>query len=218
MIDEHIFRYKFRSDIPMEAKRNYLKGVYYKDKLDEDTLSPIFDNSNDYNNVDKMSDFIINSHFDYYYNNPDYIHLDADPQKVEVKAWEPIFLKTWYPIGHLSRDYSEGMKFGIGHSELDAGDRIITKYIDDDDYNLVTNNCSDTTREALETVFGKEAGVIGFTTPGDVRDFAIENGGVQLQPHARLISIPMDRNRWNRLKKYLNISNSLKFNVKKERK
>lgn len=61
MIDEHIFRYKFRSDIPMEAKRNYLKGVYYKDKLDEDTLFPIFDNSNDYNNIDKMSDFIINT-------------------------------------------------------------------------------------------------------------------------------------------------------------
>lgn len=174
------------NDISIEAMRNYLKGVYYKDKLDEDTLSPIFDNSNDYNNVDKMSDFIINSHFDYYYNNPDYIHLDADPQKVEVEAWEPIFLKTWYPIGHPWRDYSDDT-MPIGHSELDVGDRRVTRYFDDDDYNLVTNNCSDATREALEAVFGKEAGIIGFTTPGDVRDFAIENGGVQLQPYMRLI-------------------------------
>jgi len=28
------------NDISIEAMRNYLKGVYYKDKLDEDTLSP----------------------------------------------------------------------------------------------------------------------------------------------------------------------------------
>lgn len=32
MIDEHIFRYKLHPDISKEAKRNYLKGVYYKDK------------------------------------------------------------------------------------------------------------------------------------------------------------------------------------------
>lgn len=190
-------------DISIEAMRNWLKGVYTKDSLDNMHPTPSYDTYSDsWINLNNWTDDQIRYRFKYDRDDPGVIHLDVDPQKVEVEAWEPIFLKTWYPVGHPYRDYSSDDGYYIGHSVLDAGDRIITKSFDDDDYNLVTNNCSDATREALEAIFGKEADVIGFTTPGDVRDFAIENGGVQLKPHARLISIPMSKVRWDRLKRF----------------
>jgi len=42
-------------------------------------------------------------------------------------------------------------------------------------YNLVTNNCSDATRCALEAISGKKMNPNLFTTPGDVLDFFKEN-------------------------------------------
>lgn len=45
----------------------------------------------------------------------------------------------------------------------------------DADYNLLTNNCSDATREVLEEISGKKLNPFLFTTPGDVRDFFKEN-------------------------------------------
>jgi hypothetical protein len=70
-----------------------------------------------------------------------------------------------------------------GHSELTLYDSdrgyvyLITKHGDDSDYNLVTNNCSDATRCAVEQVFGKKMNPVLFTTPGDVQDFIVEQTG-----------------------------------------
>jgi hypothetical protein len=42
------------------------------------------------------------------------------------------------------------------------------------DYSLITNNCSDATRCALEHTFNKKINPFLFTTPGDVQDFALD--------------------------------------------
>ena len=39
--------------------------------------------------------------------------------------------------------------------------------------------------------FNKKIDVTGFTTPGDVRDFAIDNGGIKKDNQGRLVIIPM---------------------------
>jgi hypothetical protein len=50
----------------------------------------------------------------------------------------------------MVHEYYDSKKDGdfkwTGHSELMTGTGEITKYGDEEDYNLVTNNCSDTTR------------------------------------------------------------------------
>ena len=85
-----------------------------------------------------------------------------------------ITLYTYYPI--------VSMYPYTGHS------RLIMTAIDKDryrsydinkkprhkDYNLITNNCSDATREALEKTFNKKFNPLLFTTPGDVQDFALK--------------------------------------------
>ena len=76
--------------------------------------------------------------------------------------------------------------------------------LSDYDYNLVTNNCSNETRRMLEAVFNKKADVTGFTTPGDVRDFAIDNGGIKKDNQGRLVIIPMSQDRYDRLSNYVN--------------
>lgn len=90
-----------------------------------------------------------------------------------------------YPT-HLTLDtfYPLVSKYPFtGHSALTATDtsprtfRVsrIDKRSDDAGYNLVTNNCADATREALEAISGKEMKPFLFTTPGDVQDFFVEN-------------------------------------------
>jgi len=49
----------------------------------------------------------------------------------------------------------------------------------DDGYNLVTNNCADATRCALEDISGKKMNPYFFTTPGDVLDFFKKNFDVR---------------------------------------
>jgi hypothetical protein len=51
--------------------------------------------------------------------------------------------------------------------------------MEDSGYNLVTNNCADATRCALETISGKKMNPYFFTTPGDVLDFFKENFDVR---------------------------------------
>lgn len=88
-------------------------------------------------------------------------------------------LTTYYPF--ISRvPYT-------GHSQLTVtglvpnhqGDAVIgTIGIDkgghNEDYNLITNNCSDATRCGLEHTFDKKINPFLFTTPGDVQDFALD--------------------------------------------
>lgn len=89
---------------------------------------------------------------------------------------EPMWatLNTYYPI---VSEYPY-----TGHSELDISDNkgkhitTITKYGDDFDYNLVTNNCSDATRCAIEEIFGESINPMFFTTPGDVKTFLTKKG------------------------------------------
>ena len=69
-----------------------------------------------------------------------------------------------------------------GHSSLNITDTIdghksnktITNRFHNKGYNLLTNNCSDATREALEKTFNQKLNPFLFTTPGDVQDFALE--------------------------------------------
>lgn len=77
-------------------------------------------------------------------------------------------LNTYYPI-------TSRYPF-TGHSEIITPEKSsISLSGAARKYNLITNNCSDATRCALENVFGKKVNPIAFTTPGDVRDFASEN-------------------------------------------
>lgn len=102
---------------------------------------------------------------------------------------DSVDLYTQYPLHGFT-----GTSF-IGHSSLVAPAKnyiqrganvsqgidpiFITKQMEDSDYNLISNNCSDATRNALEIISGKKINPFLFTTPGDVKDFAeSELGGV----------------------------------------
>ena len=78
---------------------------------------------------------------------------ELKPAVVKPKPYLGI-LNTYYP---LISEYPF-----TGHSELDLYDsdgvfvNHISKYGDNYDYNLVTNNCSDATRRAVEKIFGEK--------------------------------------------------------------
>ena len=62
-----------------------------------------------------------------------------------------------------------------GHSELITPlNRIITATTRDDDYNLITKNCSDATRCAINNALNLNIKPLFFTTPGDIKD-AVSN-------------------------------------------
>ena len=71
-------------------------------------------------------------------------------------------LDTYYP-------FISDFKY-TGHSQLGR----IDKSGRSKDYNLITNNCADATRRCLEYIFNKKDNNFLFTTPGDVRDFALD--------------------------------------------
>lgn len=91
---------------------------------------------------------------------------DIDPNAIELEPAivkpEPVqgILNTWYPVG--SPDY-----FFSGHSELVLDDgknkTYITKHGDDYDYDLINNNCSTATRNALSQAFRVPIGNIPFS-------------------------------------------------------
>ena len=121
------------------------------------------------------------------------IHLNIPPDKIVVKGYAPLKLYTYYP---LDNDYL------IGHSAIIGNPLPINKTPDHPTYNLFTNNCSDATGQCLEKIFGKKMNTVLFTTPGDVRDFAIENGGIQ-KPNLPFVSIPMNESRYNKYLEFL---------------
>ncbi len=92
-----------------------------------------------------------------------------------------LILDTYFP---LSKEYPF-----TGHSalqiepdaEISNDYRFVSKDSSDDDYNLITNNCADDTRRVLETLFNKKMNNFLFTTPGDSRDFLLENGGTRMK-------------------------------------
>lgn len=83
-------------------------------------------------------------------------------------------LNTYYPFvskypltGHSSLIVTDTKEGGYKPYYID-------KKEENKGYNLVTNNCSDATRCALEKAFNKKINPFLFTTPGDVQDFALE--------------------------------------------
>ena len=90
-----------------------------------------------------------------------------------------LILDTYYP---LSQEYPY-----TGHSALSINlsngipYRQVSKSSNDADYNLISNNCADDTRRVLEYLFKKKMNPWLFTTPGDSRDFLIENGGTKMK-------------------------------------
>lgn len=110
-----------------------------------------------------------------------------DGQKVTINKQVPTI--NVRPIRlELDTYYPTNKDFPIGHSELtvedyhDNGDPMlleISKYPDENDYNLISNNCSDATRCALEKLTGKKMNPFLFTTPGDTLDFFRKNFDVK---------------------------------------
>lgn len=106
---------------------------------------------------------------------------ELKPAVVKPKSVSAV-LRTYYP---LISEYPF-----TGHSELQLFKnhpihpevpvylhQPISRSSRNFDYNLVTNNCSDATRCAVEQVFGEKINPILFTTPGDVQDFVAEKTG-----------------------------------------
>lgn len=135
--------------------------------------------------LNKDFDFIETEKYLRENNNGEYIdwyYFDIY-DKAKEKENEPAVLNTFYPIismyprtGHSSLAVSGLVPNYYGDAQV--GTISINKGARNKDYNLVTNNCSDATRCALEKAFDKEIDPFLFTTPGDVQDFALtELGG-----------------------------------------
>lgn len=134
--------------------------------------------------------------------------------EVIVKGYRPIELKTYYPLGkdypytgHSQLDIpitvEAANKFGLYNSNIPEEDKIKTPYeirIDKkssaDDYNLITNNCADATLGYLNSIFGTKESPYLFTTPGDVRDYAIKvlKGKVVKRDGIDTVLIPRNKN------------------------
>ena len=135
--------------------------------------------------------------------------------EVTVTGYRPIELKTYYPLG---KDYP-----WTGHSQLNIP---ITKEVADEyglygleavplserkqmwitvdkkprdrGYNLFTNNCADATLNYLNTAFDTKESPILFTTPGDVRDYAIDTlKGKKVKDRNGVETILIHRNKGN---------------------
>ena len=139
--------------------------------------------------------------------------------EVIVKGYRPIELKTYYPLG---KDYpytghselnipitiDAANKFGLYPSNTLEEDKIkmpyeirIDKQSSADDYNLITNNCADATLGYLNDIFGTKESPYLFTTPGDVRDYAIKvlKGKVVKRDGVDTVLIPRNKNNATRL-------------------
>lgn len=95
-----------------------------------------------------------------------------------------LLLSTYYPVtsrypftGHSALSIKTAAPYVyLSNSKAHGNTRaVVSKDSSDSDYNLITNNCADSTRYVLEKVFGKTAKPFLFTTPGDVQDFLKEN-------------------------------------------
>ena len=78
-----------------------------------------------------------------------------------------LYLETEYPFINPDTPYT-------GHSTLysDSGSFNVSTSGRYPNYNLFTNNCSNSTCRVLERTFDKKNNTLLFTTPGDVKDFA----------------------------------------------
>ena len=123
-----------------------------------------------------ISDTIVNNLYYSTIDNSNYIST-LIPQTNPIIGYPSLWLRTSYPIGHPN--YRKDGNY-IGHSSLRSANSnsiwsVIGKF-DDDDYNIITNNCSNETGNCLQYIFGEDYNPFLFSTPGDVRNFAIELG------------------------------------------
>ena len=120
--------------------------------------------------------------------------------EVIIEGYAPLRLTTYYPFvseypftGHstldipIDRNTWENYPGNLLLSRQITSDRIspyltIDKDSSADDYNLITNNCADATLNYLNKAFGTNESPNLFTTPGDVRDYAIN------QLHGKVIN------------------------------
>ena len=184
-----------QNTLTRNQKIDYLKNTYktkFIDQPDDLFMADHFNNT--LGLYENSSDDLIDYHYQKALRevqNGDAIHYDFP--EVVVNAYSPLKLYTYYPL--------EDRRYAIGHSSL--GFEKSDKYIDStpelQGYNLLTNNCSDDTGKCLERVLGKSMDVIGFTTPGDVKDFALENGGYEKNG---VVYIPMNEERLHRFNRY----------------
>lgn len=110
--------------------------------------------------------------------------------ELQVTGYAPIRLTTYYPVvskypytGHSELEvpidtatwntYKEDSVFG----ERTSPYLTINKGGSSKDYNLITNNCADATLSFLNNAFNTKENPLFFTTPGDVRDYAINTLG-----------------------------------------
>lgn len=106
--------------------------------------------------------------------------LDSNPEKFVYQSPEVII--THHPYATLKTYYPLNKNYLIGHSILKypaynkegyvCGYKQINKRFASPKYNLLTHNCSDSTKEALEKATGIKYNTFLFTTPGDTKDFA----------------------------------------------
>lgn len=101
--------------------------------------------------------------------------VEVFPIKLRLGTKYPIINKQVPFTGHSSLTVKKLRKVEDEDYLLPYLTSIISKSGSDADYNLITNNCSDATREVLEELAGKKINPFLFTTPGDVRDFFKEN-------------------------------------------
>lgn len=195
---------KGQDGLSAERKLDVLKHTYRSETIDKDEMIPVTYDARieSYNKYPELLD----SDFDYYINKGNGIYIPTSG--VEVTAYRPLHLITYYPIIHSSYNPKQDIYPWTGHSQIVG---VCSKGSDDKDYNLITNNCSDETREYLEAIFKKELKPFLFTTPGDVRDFAIDNGGYS-RNNGRDIFIPMNKERWEIVRNLRKRKSKEKFN------
>lgn len=163
-----------REDIPSyidggETEKTEIPDIY--NTLTKEQKNRIVSAGREYTQIDPLVQLTETGVRDYSneintYLDKGYLEFDAGylPEvTIGPRSRFYIPLETYYPF---ISDYPY-----TGHSEIPC---FVDWGGDDLGYNLVTNNCSDKTREALEYTFNKKINPFLFTTPGDVRDFAIK--------------------------------------------
>lgn len=180
-----------------DQKIKVLSNTYHRDVFyNGDNPSPIYNKEQ----LNDLPDIYLNSLYENTQRNPQaYVHSPSGIGPT-IEGYAPLKLRTWYPFVHPYYDNDKDDRFWLtGHSALG----FITKRGNEGDYNIAFNNCSDETRRALEAIFNKKLNPFIFTTPGDVRDFAKENGGYSKDSKDRTIYIPMNKERYDRYHQYI---------------
>ena len=129
--------------------------------------------------------------------------LNIAPEVV-VTGYKPIELQTYYPLiseypltGHSSVSIPITDNVAKEYNLDDNSELFVNKLSDAENYNLVTNNCADATLGYLNYIFGTKESPMLFTTPGDVRDYAITQLGGKVVKRDGVDTVIIPRNKEN---------------------